>query len=71
MNDFTRILRVARRIRNERLKSIRLKVMLPILMLFMPGLAWGFSDPNIVLPGGHQPDQAMDCLLYTSDDADE
>ena len=30
MNDFTRILRVARRIRNERLKSIRLKVMLPI-----------------------------------------
>ena len=66
MNDFTRILRVARRIRNERLKSIRLKVMLPILLLFMPGLAWGFSDPNIVLPGGHQPDQAMEVLFYAS-----
>ena len=28
--------------------------MLPILVLFLPGMAWGFSDPNIILPGGHQ-----------------
>ena len=66
MSDMLRVLRVARRIRNDRLKSIRLKVMLPILLLFMPGLAWGFSDPNIVLPGGHQPDNAMEVLFYAS-----
>jgi len=29
-------------------------------------LAWGFSDPNIVLPGGHQPDTAMEVLFYAS-----
>lgn len=66
MSDFQRIVRVARRIRTERLAGIRLKIMLPILLLFMPGLAWGFSDPNIVLPGGHQPDTAMEVLFYAS-----
>ncbi len=66
MSDLQRIVRVARRIRKERLAGIRLKIMLPILILFMPGLAWGFSDPNIVLPGGHQPDTAMEVLFYAS-----
>ena len=66
MSDFQRIVRVARRIRTERLAGIRLKIMLPILLLFMPGLAWGFSDPNIVLPGGHQADTAMEVLFYAS-----
>ncbi|MGB1587885.1 MAG: ABC transporter permease [Poseidonia sp.] len=66
MSDLQRIVRVARRIRRERLAGIRLKIMLPILILFMPGLAWGFSDPNIVLPGGHQPDTAMEVLFYAS-----
>jgi len=59
MSDLTRIFHVAARIRRERLAGIRLKIMLPILLLFLPGMAWGFSDPNIVLPGGHQPDTAM------------
>ena len=40
--------------------------MLPILVLFLPGMAWGFSDSNIVLPGGHQPDTAMEVLFYAS-----
>ena len=66
MSDLRRVLKVARRIRNDRLSNIRLKVMLPILLLFLPGLAWGFSDPNIVLPGGHQPDTAMEVLFYAS-----
>jgi len=66
MSDLRRVLRVARRIRIDRLANIRLKVMLPILLLFLPGLAWGFSDPNIVLPGGHQPDTAMEVLFYAS-----
>jgi len=66
MSDLRRVLRVARRIRIDRLANIRLKVMLPILLLFLQGLAWGFSDPNIVLPGGHQPDTAMEVLFYAS-----
>ena len=66
MSDLTRIFHVAARIRRERLASIRLKIMLPILLLFLPGMAWGFSDPNIVLPGGHQPDTAMEVLFYAS-----
>ena len=40
--------------------------MLPILVLFLPGMAWGFSDPNIILPGGHQPDEPMEVLFYAS-----
>ena len=66
MSDLRRIVKVAARLRNERLVGVRLKVMLPILILFLPGLAWGFSDPNIVLPGGHQPDTAMEVLFYAS-----
>ena len=66
MSDLKRILKVAARIRKERLSGIRLKIMLPILLLFLPGMAWGFSDPNIVLPGGHQPDTAMEVLFYAS-----
>jgi ABC-type transport system involved in multi-copper enzyme maturation permease subunit len=66
MNDWKRVAKVARRIRKERMAGIRLKIMLPILLLFLPGLAWGFSDPNIVLPGGHQPDTAMEVLFYAS-----
>jgi ABC-type transport system involved in multi-copper enzyme maturation permease subunit len=40
--------------------------MLPILILFIPGMAWGFSDPNIVLPGGVQPSSATEVMFYTS-----
>ena len=66
MSDLQRIVNVASRIRRERLAGIRLKIMMPILLLFLPGMAWGFSDPNIVLPGGHRPDTAMEVLFYAS-----
>ena len=66
MSDLQRILNVASRIRRDRLAGIRLKIMMPILLLFLPGMAWGFSDPNIVLPGGHRPDTAMEVLFYAS-----
>ena len=66
MSDLQRILNVASRIRRERLAGIRLKIMMPILLLFLPGMAWGFSYPNIVLPGGHRPDTAMEVLFYAS-----
>ncbi|MEC8398686.1 MAG: ABC transporter permease subunit [Candidatus Thermoplasmatota archaeon] len=66
MSDLQRILNVASQIRRERLAGVRLKIMLPILLLFLPGMAWGFSDPNIVLPGGHRPDTSMEVLFYAS-----
>ena len=66
MSDLQRVFNVASRIRRERLAGIRLKIMMPILLLFLPGMAWGFSDPNIVLPGGHRPDTAMEVLFYAS-----
>ena len=66
MSDLRRILNVASQIRRERLAGVRLKIMLHILLLFLPGMAWGFSDPNIVLPGGHRPDTSMEVLFYAS-----
>ena len=63
MSDLQRILNVTKRIRRERLAGIRMKIMMPILLLFLPGMAWGFSDPNIILPGGHRPDTAMELSL--------
>lgn len=66
MSDAARMWRMARRIRNERLLSVRLKIMVPILLLFIPGMAWGFADPDILLPGGHRPDTAMEILFYAS-----
>jgi ABC-type transport system involved in multi-copper enzyme maturation permease subunit len=29
-------------------------------------MAWGFSDPNIILPGGHRPETPMEVLFYSS-----
>ena len=66
MSDFSRIMAFTKRFRDERLFSTRMYIMLPILVLFIPGMAWGFSDPDIVLPGGHQPDSAMEVLFYAS-----
>ncbi len=66
MSDFTRIAKLAKRLAIERMFSMRMYIMLPILVLFIPGMAWGFSDPDIVLPGGHQPESAMEVLFYAS-----
>ncbi|MDP6234885.1 MAG: ABC transporter permease subunit [Candidatus Poseidoniaceae archaeon] len=66
MSDFSRIAKLAKRLAIERMFSMRMYIMLPILVLFIPGMAWGFSDPDIVLPGGHQPENAMEVLFYAS-----
>ena len=66
MSDFSRAAKLAKRLAIERMFSMRMYIMLPILVLFIPGMAWGFSDPDIVLPGGHQPESAMEVLFYAS-----
>ena len=59
-------LAVARRIFSDKIRSTRMVIMLPILILFIPGIAWGFSDPEIILPGGISPDSVMEVMFYTS-----
>ncbi|MEJ6562501.1 MAG: ABC transporter permease [Euryarchaeota archaeon] len=66
MNDLQRLIALANRVFWDRVRSTRMLIMLPILVLFLPGMAWGFSDPNIILPGGHQPDEPMEVLFYAS-----
>ena len=57
---------IAKRIMRGKLSSTRMLIMLPILVLFIPGMAWGFSDPEIMLPGGITPDSVMEVMFYTS-----
>ena len=59
-------LAVAKRIFSDKIRSTRMVIMLPILILFIPGMAWGFSDPEIMLPGGITPDTVMEVMFYTS-----
>ncbi|MDA0647691.1 MAG: ABC transporter permease subunit [archaeon] len=59
-------LKVISLIVKEKIFSTRMLLMFPILLLFIPGMAWGFSDPNIILPGGHRPETPMEVLFYSS-----
>ena len=66
MSDLNKINIISLSYFKRRLLSTRMVIMLPILILFIPGMAWGFSDPNIVLPGGVQPSSATEVMFYTS-----
>ena len=57
---------IAKRIMRGKLSPTRMLIMLPILILFIPGMAWGFSDPEIMLPGGITPESVMEVMFYTS-----
>ncbi|CAI8315166.1 MAG: Uncharacterised protein [Euryarchaeota archaeon UBA443] len=50
----------------ERLFSTRMLIMLPILLLFIPGMAWGFADPNIQLPADQIPEDATETMFLAS-----
>lgn len=66
MNAKQSFIKVSSLIVKEKIFSTRVLLMMPILVLFIPGLAWGFSDPNITLPGGHSPENPMQVLFYSS-----
>ena len=66
MSDLNKINIISLTYFKRRLLSTRMVIMLPILILFIPGMAWGFSDPNIVLPGGVQPSSATEVMFYAS-----
>ena len=44
-------------------RGVRIKIML-LSSCCSSRHGIGFSDSNIVLPGGHQPDTAMEVLFY-------
>ena len=62
----SQIFPISRRIFIDKLTSTRMLIMIPILVLFIPGMAWGFSDPDVMLPGGITPDGVMEVMFYTS-----
>ena len=66
MSDLNKINIISLIYFKRRIFSTRMVIMLPILILFIPGMAWGFSDPNIILPGGVQPSSATEVMFYTS-----
>ena len=66
MNDIQKVRTVALRHLSNKLFSTRMAIMLPILILFIPGMAWGFSDPKVMLPGGVTPSSATEVMFYTS-----
>tara|TARA_Y100000766_G_scaffold97158_1_gene82872 strand:- start:2 stop:763 length:762 start_codon:yes stop_codon:yes gene_type:complete len=41
-------------------------IMLPILLLFIPGMAWGFADPNLQLPADQIPENATETMFLAS-----
>ena len=50
----------------RRLFSTRMLIMLPILLLFIPGMAWGFSDSNIQLPAEQVPTNGTEVMFLAS-----
>tara|TARA_Y100000994_G_scaffold247872_1_gene254203 strand:- start:12 stop:842 length:831 start_codon:yes stop_codon:yes gene_type:complete len=61
-----RMWRLAYALGKERLFSTRMLIMLPILLLFIPGMAWGFADPNIQLPADQIPEDATETMFLAS-----
>lgn len=57
---------LAYRLGRNRLFSTRMLIMLPILLLFIPGMAWGFADPNIQLPDNQIPENATETMFLAS-----
>ena len=60
------MLRLALALGRQRLFSTRMLIMLPILLLFIPGMAWGFADPNIQLPADQLPENATETMFLAS-----
>lgn len=66
MTPTKRMLRLTLALGRQRLFSTRMLIMLPILLLFIPGMAWGFADPNILLPVEQLPENATETMFLAS-----
>ncbi len=69
MSVFVRLRTISRLVwldSRQRLASMRMLVLLPLLALFICGAAWGFSDPDADLPSNIGADSPADVLYLTS-----
>lgn len=66
MTPSKRMWRLAFALSKQRILSTRMLIMLPILLLFIPGMAWGFSDPNIQLPAEQIPTNGTEVMFLAS-----
>ena len=66
MTPNQRMLRLALSLGRSRMFSTRMLIMLPILLLFIPGMAWGFADPNLQLPTEQIPETATETMFLAS-----
>ena len=66
MTPSKRMWRLAFALCKQRMLSTRMLIMLPILLLFIPGMAWGFSDPNIQLPAVQLPTNGTEVMFLAS-----
>ena len=66
MTPNQRTLRLALSLGRSRMFSTRMLIMLPILLLFIPGMAWGFADPNLQLPTEQIPETATETMFLAS-----
>ena len=66
MTPSKRMWRLAFGLSKQRMLSTRMLIMLPILLLFIPGMAWGFADPNIQLPAEQLPTNGTEVMFLAS-----
>ena len=66
MTPSKRMWHLALALGRRRLFSTRMLIMLPILLLFIPGMAWGFSDSNIQLPAEQVPTNGTEVMFLAS-----
>ncbi len=66
MTPTKRMTYLTRALVRQRLFSTRMLIMLPILLLFIPGMAWGFADPNLQLPADQIPENATETMFLAS-----
>ena len=66
MTPSKRMWHLAFALSRRRLFSTRMLIMLPILLLFIPGMAWGFSDSNIQLPAEQVPTNGTEVMFLAS-----
>ena len=66
MTPNQRMIRLAISLGRTRMFSTRMLIMLPILLLFIPGMGWGFADPNLQLPTEQIPENATETMFLAS-----
>jgi len=66
MSSLTTVIRLSLYEVRIRIRSQRMAILGPLLILFIPGSVWGFADPNTTLPGQITVDGASTVMFLSS-----